>query len=94
MTRNGVKIILPPLQTRPVSQQVRKRPVGHQIPKRPQTVGPVLTPLERLKFLRKIRRLQNVVGDSQTGSLEKAQKKSVVRPTQKNPKNKNNLQHL
>lgn len=60
VTRNGVKIILPPLEARPVSQQVRKRPVGQQVPKRPQTVGPVLTPLERLKFLRKLRRLQKL----------------------------------
>ena len=58
-TRNGVKIILPPIHPRPVSQQLPKRPRVISIPKRPQTVGPVLTPLDRLKSLRKLRRLTN-----------------------------------
>jgi hypothetical protein len=57
----GLKIVLPPLQHRPVSQQVLKRP-KENIPSRPQTVGfvPILTPLDRLKALRKIRKLQKV----------------------------------
>ena len=58
VTRNGMKIILPPIYNRPVSHQLSKRPPVITIPKRPQTVGSVLTPLDRLKSLRKLRRLQ------------------------------------
>ncbi len=58
VTRNGVKIILPPLHNRPVSQQLTKRPQLIVFPPRPHTVDPVLTPLDKLKSLRKLRRLQ------------------------------------
>ncbi len=49
-TSNGLKLILPPLDHRPVSQQ--------RIPTRPQTVThrKILTPLEKLKILRKLRK--------------------------------------
>lgn len=56
-TFNGVKLILPPLEHRPVSQQLVKKPPLH-IPPRPQTVThrKILTPLEKLKILRKLRK--------------------------------------
>lgn len=57
-TFSGVKVILPPLEHRPVSQQVAKRP-NIVIPPRPKTVGPELTPLDRLKALRKLRKIQH-----------------------------------
>ena len=57
-TYGGVKVILPPLNHRPVSQQVAKRP-KIIIPVRPSTVGPVLSPLDRLKALLKLKRIQN-----------------------------------
>ena len=61
-TNNGVRIVLPSLPPRPVSHQIPKRPPPYVIPtRRPQTVGlvPILTPLDRLKAIRKIRKLQN-----------------------------------
>ena len=57
-TYSGVKVILQPLEPRPVSQQVAKRP-NIFIPARPKTAGPELAPLDRLKALRKLRRVQN-----------------------------------
>lgn len=59
-TRSGVKIILPHLEPRPVSQQLVKRPIP-LYKKRPHTVAPIehrmtITPLEKLKLLRKIQR--------------------------------------
>ena len=57
VTRNGVKIILPPLEQRPVTHQVKKRPRLIPTPRRPRTVPVPLTPLERLKSLRKLRRM-------------------------------------
>jgi hypothetical protein len=55
-TPGGVKIILPHIEPRPVSQQLVKRPTIH---KRPHTVDPIdhRTPLERLKLLRKLNAL-------------------------------------
>lgn len=56
-TRSGVKIILPHLEPRPVSQQLPKRPVRY--PKRPHTVDPIdhRKPLDRLKSLMKLKKL-------------------------------------
>jgi len=59
-TYNGVKIILPPMNHRPVSQQT-VRPRFQILPKRPQTVAVPLTPLDRLKSLRKLRRLEKIL---------------------------------
>ena len=58
-TLGGVKIILPHIEPRPVSQQLAKRPPIHKWPKRPHTVAPIdhRTPLERLKLLRKLNAL-------------------------------------
>lgn len=68
-TWNGVKIILPPINSpRPVSQQVLKR--IHNLPKRPHTVAPPLKPLDHLKALRKLRRLQKNVGISKEHPLK------------------------
>lgn len=53
-TYSGVKLILQPLERRPLSQQIAKRP-NNFIPVRPKTVAP----LDRLKALRKLRRTQN-----------------------------------
>jgi hypothetical protein len=57
-TYNGVKIILPPInQPRPVSQRALKK--IREIMTRPHTVPVTITPLERLKALRKLRRQLN-----------------------------------
>ena len=58
-TTNGMKIILPPINNpRPVSQQLPKRPKQYTYPHRPNTVDPLLPAMNRLKYLRKLKRLE------------------------------------
>jgi hypothetical protein len=55
-TLKGIKVVLPPVEHRPVSHQLTKRPPPVVIPDRPKTAVPQLSPLDRLKAIRKLER--------------------------------------
>ena len=62
-TIKGIKVVLPPLEHRPVSQQLPKRPLPVVVTNRPKTAGIQLSPLDRLKAIRRLQRANRIYGN-------------------------------
>lgn len=69
-TLNSVKIILPPLQERPKSQQILKRTKKEFNIQRPSSARE-LTPLDHLKYRMKLKKLNDKLGNGDISSLGK-----------------------
>ena len=69
-TFNGLKIVLPPIEQRPVSQQIPKRPKKQLVPIRPKTAVE-LSPLDHLKYRMKLKKLRDKLGNGDISSLGK-----------------------